>query len=50
MNRMLAENTGRDYETICADTERDNWMSAEEAMEYGIVDKVISSHAAQDGK
>lgn len=50
LNRMLAENTGRDYETICADTERDNWMSAEEAMEYGIVDKVISSHAAQDGK
>ena len=35
LNRMLAENTGRDYETICADTERDNWMSAQEALEYG---------------
>ena len=31
LNRMLAENTGKDYETICADTERDNWKSAEEA-------------------
>ena len=31
MNRMLAENTGKDYETICADTERDNWKSSEEA-------------------
>ncbi len=44
MNRMLAEMTGKDYETICADTERDNWKSAQEAMEYGLVDKVIASH------
>ena len=44
---MLAENTGRDYETICADTERDYWMTAQEAKEYGIVDMVISSHDAQ---
>jgi ATP-dependent Clp protease protease subunit len=44
MNHMLAEMTGQDYETICADTERDNWKSAQEAMEYGLVDKVISSH------
>ena len=36
LNRMLAENTGKDYETICADTERDNWKSAEEACEYGL--------------
>ena len=41
---MLAEMTGQDYETICADTERDNWKSAQEAMEYGLVDKVIASH------
>ena len=47
---ILRENTGRDYETICSDTERDNWMSAEEAKEYGIVDMVISSHAVQDEK
>lgn len=44
LNRMLAENTGRDYETICADTERDNWKSAEEACEYGLIDKVITFH------
>lgn len=50
LNHILAENTGRDYEQICADTERDNWMSAEEAREYGIIDMVISSHDTQDGK
>lgn len=44
LNRMLAENTGKDYETICADTERDNWKSAEEACAYGLIDKVITSH------
>ena len=48
LNHILAENTGRDYETICSDTERDNWMSAEEAKEYGIVDMVISSHVVQE--
>ena len=47
LNHMLAENTGKDYETICADTERDNWMSAEEAKEYGLIDMVISSHDAK---
>ena len=41
LNRMLAENTGKDYEIIAADTERDNWMSAEEAREYGLIDKVL---------
>ena len=50
LNRMLAENTGKDYETICADMERDNWMSAQEAKEYGIVDMVIASHDAQSEK
>lgn len=47
LNHMLAQNTGKDYETICADTERDNWMSAEEAREYGLIDMVISSHDMQ---
>ena len=45
LNRMLAENTGNAYETVCADTERDNWKSAQEAMEYGLIDKVITSHS-----
>ncbi|MEF9971784.1 MAG: ATP-dependent Clp endopeptidase proteolytic subunit ClpP [Oscillospiraceae bacterium] len=41
LNKMLAENTGKPVETIAADCERDNFMSAEEAMEYGLIDKVI---------
>ncbi|MBQ7740145.1 MAG: ATP-dependent Clp protease proteolytic subunit [Eubacterium sp.] len=41
LNRILAENCGKDYETLVKDTDRDNWMSAQEAMEYGLVDKVI---------
>ena len=41
LNRMLAENTGKDIEVIAADTERDNWMTAEEAKEYGLIDRVV---------
>ena len=40
LNTILSENTGQDYETACKDTERDNFMSAEEAKEYGLVDEV----------
>lgn len=43
LNRILSDNTGKDYETICRDTERDNFMSAQEALEYGLIDKVYSS-------
>lgn len=43
LNRILAANTGKDYETICRDTERDNFMTAQEALEYGLIDKVYSS-------
>lgn len=41
MNRILAESTGQPYEKVCADTERDNFMTAIEAKEYGLVDEVI---------
>ncbi len=41
LNRILAQNTGKPIETIRVDTERDNFMSAAEAAEYGLVDKVI---------
>ena len=41
LNKILAENTGKDYDVIAADTERDNWMSAEEAKEYGLIDRVV---------
>ncbi|MCH5206359.1 MAG: ATP-dependent Clp protease proteolytic subunit [Oscillospiraceae bacterium] len=43
LNRILSENTGKDYETICRDTERDNFMDAQEALEYGIIDKVYKN-------
>lgn len=42
MNEMLAENTGKPLEQVQLDTERDNYMSAQEALEYGIIDKVIT--------
>jgi ATP-dependent Clp protease protease subunit len=45
LNRILAANTGQDYEVIAADTERDNWKSAEEAMAYGLIDKVVENRA-----
>ena len=41
LNTILAENTGKDYDVIAADTERDNWMTAEEAKEYGLIDRVV---------
>ena len=43
LNRILSENTGRPIEEIARDTERDNWMTAEEALEYGLIDKIIST-------
>ena len=43
MNRILAENTGRPIEVVTADCERDNFMTAQEAMEYGLIDKVIEN-------
>ncbi|MBO5359021.1 MAG: ATP-dependent Clp endopeptidase proteolytic subunit ClpP [Clostridia bacterium] len=42
LNRILSENTGRSLEEIERDTERDNFMTAQEALEYGLVDKVIT--------
>ena len=41
LNKLLAENTGKSIEQINADTERNNWMFAEEAVEYGIIDALI---------
>ena len=44
LNSILAANTGKPIEVIEADTERDNYMSATEAVEYGLIDKVIEHH------
>ena len=43
LNTVLAERTGQPYEVICKDTERDNFMTAQQAMEYGLIDKVIAT-------
>lgn len=44
LNRLLSEQTGQDIKTIENDTERDNFMSSEEAKKYGLVDEVIVNH------
>ena len=43
MNKILSERTGKTYEQVCEDTERDNFMTAEEALAYGLIDKVIEN-------
>ncbi len=45
LNEMLAQHTGQDVETIARDTDRDNFMSADEAVKYGLVDSVLSTRA-----
>ena len=48
LNDMLAEHTGQPFDTIAADTERDFFMSAQEAVDYGLIDKVISRSDLSD--
>ncbi len=48
LDQILAEKTGQDVEKITRDTDRDFIMTAEEALEYGIIDQVIQSRAAQE--
>ena len=50
LNEILAEHTGQDVETIQRDTERDNFMDADTAREYGLIDGVLSSRASLPGK
>jgi ATP-dependent Clp protease protease subunit len=44
LNKILAANTGQPLDVIARDTERDNYMTAEEAAAYGLIDRVISGH------
>lgn len=46
LNKILSENTGTPIEQISVDTDRDNWMTAKQAQEYGIVDKVIAKRGS----
>ena len=48
LNKILAENTGQPVEKIAEDTERDNFMDANEALEYGLIDEIITSRADAD--
>ena len=48
MNAILAENTGNPIERVAEDTERDNWMDAEEALKYGIIDSVVTKRVEAD--
>ncbi len=45
LNRILAENTGKTYEQVCLDTDRDNFLTAEEALNYGLIDKIMTKRA-----
>ena len=45
LNRILAQNTGRSIEEIARDTERDNFMTAQQALEYGLIDKILDKRA-----
>jgi len=45
LNRILAENTGKSIEEIARDTERDNFMTAQQALEYGLIDKIFAKRA-----
>ena len=43
MNKIIASHTGQDYETVARDTDRDNYMTADEALKYGLIDKIIEA-------
>ena len=45
LNRILAQNTGRSIEEIARDTERDNYMTADEALSYGLIDRILDKRA-----
>jgi ATP-dependent Clp protease, protease subunit len=43
LNRLMAEHSGKTYEQVCKDTERDNFLSAQQALEYGLVDAILTN-------
>ena len=50
LNEILSANTGKPYEQIAIDTERDNWMDAKEALDYGLIDKIVSVRESDEKK
>lgn len=47
LNKILSDATGQPLETISKDTERDNWLTADEALKYGIVDEIVAKHGSE---
>ena len=45
LNKIMADNTGQDYATLARDTDRDNFMTAEQAKEYGLIDKILDRNS-----
>ena len=45
MNRLMAEHTGQDYEKVARDTDRDNFLSAAEARDYGLIDQILTNRS-----
>ena len=50
LNEMLAANTGKPFEQVAEDTERDHWMDAKEALDYGIIDSIIEKNKSEEKK
>ena len=48
LNQMIADNCGKSIEEVAKDTERDNWMSAEEAVAYGLIDKIVEKRPTEN--
>lgn len=47
LNRLMAEHSGKSYEQVCKDTERDNFLSAQQALEYGLIDAILTNRDAK---
>lgn len=47
LNRLMAEHSGKTYEQVCKDTERDNFLSAQQALEYGLIDAILTQRDAK---
>lgn len=50
LNKILADNTGRTIEEVAAATERDNFLSAEETLDFGLIDKIIDATVEEDSR
>ena len=50
LNRLMAEHSGQPYEKVCGDTDRDNFLTAEETLEYGLIDSILTNREAKSGE